>query len=168
MNFLSEIVASSAVMMLAWLGSTLLRSYLTRRKGKFDLRLRKNGEELDLPVATDWESLKKRLDVLAQISPRLAILDGWQLIEWSILNRASAVKGIDAIRASDVIAIAQSLPGIRDSTIARLKHIRKFRNLVAHSADLSKQGDELRAVVEELVPVMEELDPRFQSMPLTA
>jgi hypothetical protein len=41
--------------------------------------------------------------------------------------------------------------------------VAKPRNLVAHSADLSEQGDELRAVVEELVPAMEELDPRFQS-----
>lgn len=99
MNLVSELVVTSAVMILAWFGSSLLRSYLGRRKDKFDLRLRKNGEEVELPVATDWKTLKKRLDALARISPGLAILNGWQLIEWSILNRASVVKDIDALRA---------------------------------------------------------------------
>lgn len=84
------------------------------------------------------------------------------MIEASILDRASSIKGNDAVRAGDVIVIARSLPDVMPATIDKLERIRKFRNLVAHAADLSGQDDELRAVVNEVVPVMEELNPRFR------
>jgi hypothetical protein len=151
-------------MLVALVGSHLMRSYLEGRKRKVELRLEKNGAEVDLPVATNWATLTKRLEVLSKISPRIAILEGWAMIEASILNSASSIKDNDAVRASDVIAIAQSLPNVRPATIDKLKRIRRFRNLVAHAGDLSGQGDELRAVVDEIVPVMEELKPRFQNL----
>jgi hypothetical protein len=162
MSVLPEILAAAVAMFLAFIASHIVRSYLERGKRKVDLRLARDGVEVDLPVATNWETLKKRLEVLSGISPRIAVLEGWSMIEASILDRASSIKGNDAVRAGDVIVIARSLPDVMPATIDKLERIRKFRNLVAHAADLSGQDDELRAVVNEVVPVMEELNPRFR------
>jgi hypothetical protein len=164
MSIFPEIVAAAVAMFIAFVCSRVVRSYVKRRQRTVDVRLERNGVEVDLPAATSWESLKMRLEVLSEISPRVAVLEGWTMIEASILNRASSIADNDAVRASDVIAIAQSLPGVQPATIDRLKRIRKFRNMVAHAADLSGQDDELRAVVGEIVPAMAALNPRFQNL----
>jgi len=168
MSLLPEIIVSVIAMLVAGLGSHFAKSYFAEKSKKAQVFVKKGGVEIEIPEVTDLESLRKRLHALALISPQVAILEGWQFIEQCILKRASSLEGLDPIRGYDVISIAQRLSGFPSSTIEKLRYIRKFRNLVAHSADLRGEEAELIRVVEEIVPLIEELGPEFKKDPLKA
>lgn len=68
---------------------------------------------------------------------------------------------MDPVRASDLLAIAQQLPGIRACTVDRLASIYRCRNLIVHRADGSLHAADIQAALSHLVGVMQELNPRF-------
>jgi transcriptional regulator NrdR family protein len=159
-EFPTQILIGMLAGILANFGATYLKNQFAKRRNFSALRLKQGQMEIDLPIATNFESLKRRMDVLTRVSPRLAILDGWQLLELTIIKRAAAIEPIDASKVVDVLTLARRLPDIDSKTLEELERLRMFRNLIAHAVEIPEQS-ELEAAIADVLPLVSKLEPTF-------
>lgn len=151
-------VLSAVAGSLAAVVASFVKLRLERRKKedghlKFEIEGRKT---VDVPVAKDLSSLQGRVKALAEISPRLAILDGWLLVETAVLRRARVTSDATFDPSQNILQIARVIPGITPETIANLEKLRRSRNLVAHSAGEVQDGA-LTEAVDLIVPILSEI-----------
>lgn len=148
---------SAAAGTLAAVVGSLVKISLAKRKEDGHLRFEiQGGKSVDVPDARDITSLQKRVDALANISPRLAILDGWTLISRAILQRAKQTPNQEFDASQNLVHIAGKIPGISQDTIVRLDQLRKARNLVAHGAE-NLENTSLREAVQLIVPIIKDI-----------
>lgn len=86
----------------------------------------------ELPQPLDSTSLEKRLKVLWDISPNLAILDGWSQIEAALRDRAVTPEESRWDESSDPVEVARSMLNLSNEMIATLSQLRQVRNQIAH------------------------------------
>ncbi|CAN7543574.1 hypothetical protein [Caballeronia sp. LjRoot31] len=138
------------------------KKYVWHREKSQSLILKKNGTEIDLPSVQDPDSLRKRISALFDISPRLAVLYGWNLAEATIIDRLSVTDEKVLSTVPDIVALAANLPDIDEDALQRLSELRKFRNLIAHSPGLAEtENNRLTEVAKEIYPLLMRLRPRF-------
>lgn len=161
MDFVRILIGMAAGMLLAMLISKVLQHYLILPVRPGDFVWIRHGKRIKLPKPTDYASLTRRLEMLSQIAPIMAIIDGWQIIEATILARARKPRRTEA-SSRELIDIVQTFPGVSTSTVDRLKQISEVHNYVAYDVGPKPERKDMEAVVQEMVPFMAEIDPRFQ------
>lgn len=163
-EFPIQLIVGMLAGILANLGAGFLKDFLARRRDQITLRLRlKQGRaEIDLPTATNIESLERRIGALEQVSPRLAILEAWQTVASTIVERTKALETPETLKSSDILALAKRLPEVDEETIQQLARLRSYRNLIAHASDIPNQ-DELHQVVADALPLISKLTPSLQT-----
>ena len=66
--------------------ASLLKIFLVNHKGGTSLQLKSGRTEVKLSLASDLNTLKEKIVALQRVSPRLAILYGWELLS-KIISR---------------------------------------------------------------------------------
>ncbi|MBT9502322.1 MAG: hypothetical protein IV092_13810 [Burkholderiaceae bacterium] len=157
-----DFLAPAALSALAGFGANILATYikdlLSKRHEKHDsLKYEVEGKTtIEVPEATDADSLRQRVDALRRVSPRLAILDGWSMISAAILEQASSSLGKKIDASQNVVQIARELPGLSTGLLSRIERIRSCRNLIAHSSpDIDPEV--LAQAAEDVLPALHEI-----------
>lgn len=136
------------------------------KKSNDSLKYEIDGNDpISVPEAIDPETLQQRVNAFAKLSPRLAVLDGWNMVSIAILKNAQASLGNDIDANQDIVRIARDIPGITPETIRRIERLSYARNVVVHSTENFPQ-ESLIGAVQDIVPALEELDARYRSMEL--
>ncbi|AEG91358.1 hypothetical protein [Ramlibacter tataouinensis] len=148
---------SAVVGALAAVFASIVKVRLAKRRLEDgDLKYEIKGRAINVPVAKDLTSLERRVSSLMDISPRLAVLDGWGLVTRAILQRARLSRDSKFDASQNVLQIARDIPEISEETIERLSRLRVARNLVAHGAE-NVEDVRLRQAAELIVPILSEI-----------
>lgn len=139
--------------------ASFLKGFFVKRRNDASLRIKIGEIEVAFPQISSQETLSERIEALARVSPRLAILDGWQLVAEIIRDRAN-INELDIIKNSDIITVAQGLPDIDSETLDELRSLLKFRNLVAHPRGFQVEDGELRDIANKIFPLVMKLYTR--------
>jgi hypothetical protein len=159
---LAPIFISGLVGVVSGFAGRHLKDYLQLRRSTMDsLRYEATGSgTIDVPAANDWSSLEQRLSALQRISPTLAILDGWAIVESTVSARASELIGPDFDPDQDPIKTLSLLTNIPNDLKAEVYQLRKMRNMVAH-AKLRPGDPEVIKAAKGLLSLLERLGHRF-------
>ncbi|MEQ6474558.1 hypothetical protein [Comamonas sp. wu1-DMT] len=157
-DFLLPAVLSALGGVAANLLATHIKFLLAKQHDRHEsLKFEVQGKTtIEVPEATDADSLRKRVDALKRISPRLAVLDGWSLLSAAILERASSSLGKKFDASQNIVQIARELPDLSPELLARIERIRSCRNLIAHSVK-DIDADVLARAAEDVVPALREI-----------
>lgn len=146
-----------------FIGKAIRDRYLTRRAKQSPLRYEIHGKGVvDVPFATNNESLRERSEALQRVSPRLAVLDGWSMIETELVSQSSRLLHKDFDGDQDPMRVAREVLHLPPELLARMERIRHCRNLVAHVKELDP--DALRLAATDVVPVLEAIASASQQM----
>jgi hypothetical protein len=157
-DFIAPAVLSAvAGLVSGWLGSYLKDRLTTRAKTHDSLRYEIEGRDaIDVPIATDLESLRRRITLMESVSPRLAILDGWQMVSAGIIDRASTSSMPEYKPSQNTLQIARQIPGISAELISKIERLQACRNSVAHSVG-GIDSLTLKASIDDVFPILQEL-----------
>ncbi|WP_395457218.1 hypothetical protein [Acidovorax delafieldii] len=157
-DFLAPAALSAVGGLAANLLATYIKFLLAKRHNRHEsLKFKVQGKTtIEVPEATDADTLRQRVDALIRISPRLAVLDGWSLLSAAILERASSSLGKKFDASQNIVQIARELPGLSPELLARIERVRSCRNLIAHSVK-DIDADVLARAAEDVVPALREI-----------
>ena len=109
--------------------------------------------EPDSDEFDDWNpelrDRKKELYGLARVSPRAAIMEAWLNLE-SQVRRSAGYANIDATGdvATLVVRIGDKLARVPKSMAARIRELRKLRNVVVHEPGLNLPASQVMEYVQ--------------------
>jgi len=141
--------------------STTLKDYLSSKRTS--LRYEQAGSKpVEIHAVTDYESLEQRLNALQAISPRLAVLDGWNMVSAAILDRASSTLGKSYKPEDDVLQIASSIPDLAPELLSKMERLKQLRNGIAHGG-IEIDDASMRQSVADIAPILTAVGMQFKA-----
>lgn len=117
------------------------------------------SNSIEVPSAKDWASLQQRLSALHQISPTLAVLDGWTLVEAAIKSRQQKFGAFGQDSYQDPLTALSILPNMSDDLKEEISKLRRVRNLVAH-AQVGPNDLAAESAANSVLSILERLGER--------
>ncbi|MDR0276510.1 MAG: hypothetical protein LBJ37_01325 [Paucimonas sp.] len=117
---------------------------------------------ISIPEGRDLESLKERLEAFEKVSPRLAVIDGWNIVHRTLINRAIDLNKISEKETLSQELLSSSIKDLEDladlgeDLKKQVEIVRACRNLIVHdSASLPDAA--VLSVAESVVPLIKKI-----------
>mgnify|MGYP003945734757 CR=1 FL=1 len=127
-----------------------------------------NEKSISIPDARDLGSFEERLAAFEQVSPRLAVIDGWNVIHSTLINRAVELNAFSKDKDLSLKALGSNIKKLEE--LARLsedlkrqvEEVRTYRNLIVHdSATLPDAA--VKLVADSVIPLIKKIGLQYFS-----
>lgn len=142
----------------------LLRRFKNKSSADFQGLVYRVGDmkPISIPEGRDLESLKERLEAFEKVSPRLAVIDGWNIVHRTLINRVielnklSKEEGLPQELISSNIRDLEELAILDEDVKKEVEMVWNCRNLIVH--DLAALPDAVvLSVAESVVPLIKKI-----------
>lgn len=163
-ELIGPVTLSAIAGVVAQFASRYFKSRLHPNDGTADaLRFeQEGGTSIDVPVAMDFDSLQRRVQSLQAVSPRIAIIDGWNMIAAAIIDRAAATLGKSYEPSQNVLEIAKQFPELTPELHAKIVRLGHLRNSIVHRGD-DIRDDSLTEAIRDIVPILSAVGMAFKA-----